>query len=482
MHHWSIRKRSIRKKLMASFVVILLAANVLCLWGALQMRRAAATMSATAGEQLPELALATAFEREILNARIQFIYHVTIQKPGALDAGWVRFRNAQALMPKLTDQVTASAALEPLREPTRQLAANLDQYEEVLRRILAVVASHKNVGPDFTALVAEWAASGGRMVKTAGDLQSQCSEQVKQNSRDRASGLNTALEWMIGGCLLIAMVGPAIGWWLSARISGVLLGVLDELNDAAGQLNGISSQVASSSQSLAQGASEQAAALEESSASAEQINAMAQRSSQHSNSAVELVAKSEVEFAQANQVLDHVVAAIGDLSSQSSNISKIIRVIDEIAFQTNILALNASVEAARAGEAGLGFAVVADEVRNLAQRSAQAAKDTASLIEGSITKSHEGKSSVDEMARVVRSITNESAQVRSLVGDVDAGSQEQSRGIAEIAKAIQQMQQVTQTNAASAEQGAAAAMELNSHSETLTGIVDRLGVLVHGEQ
>ena len=476
MNHWSIRK-----KLMAGFAVILLAANVICIWSALQMRRAAGTMSAIASEQLPELALATAFEREILNARINFIYHVTIQKPGALDAGWVRFRNAQALMPKLSDQVATSAALEPLREPTRQLAANLAQYEGVLQRILAVVADHKNSGPDFTALVAEWAASGGRMVKTAGDLQSLCSEQVKQNSLDRASGLNTALEWMIGGCLFIAIAGSAIGVWLSTSIGSVLLRSLDELTQAAGQLNGISSQVASSSQSLAQGASEQAAALEESSASAEQINAMAQRNSQHSNSAVGLVAKSEKQFAEANQTLDHVVAAMADLSSQSSNISKIIRVIDEIAFQTNILALNASVEAARAGEAGLGFAVVADEVRHLAQRSAQAAKDTAALIEGSISKSHEGKSTVDEMARVVRAITTESAQVRSLVGDVDAGSQEQSRGIAEIAKAIQQMQQVTQTNAASTEQGAAAAQELNSHSETLTAIVARLGALLHGE-
>jgi len=305
MRHWSIRK-----KLMAGFAIILLAANVLCIWSAFQMRRGAATMSAIASEQLPELALATAFEREILNARINFIYHVTIQKPGTLDAGWQRFRNAQALMPRLSAQVAASAALEPLREPTRRLAGNLDQYEGLLQQILAVVADHKNSGPDFTALVAEWAASGGRLVKTAGELQSLCPDQVKQNSRDRASGLNTALQWMIGGCLFIAIAGSAIGWLLSARIGGVLLRSLGELNEAAGQLNGISTQVASSSQSLAQGASEQAASLEESSASAEEINAMAQRNSQHSHTAVELVTKSEKEFSEANQALDHVVGAM----------------------------------------------------------------------------------------------------------------------------------------------------------------------------
>ena len=162
---------------------------------------------------------------------------------------------------------------------------------------------------------------------------------------------------------------------------------------------------------------------------------------------------------------------MGEINTQSGKISKIIKVIDEIAFQTNILALNAAVEAARAGEAGMGFAVVADEVRNLAQRCAQAARDTAALIEESIAKSNDGKVKVDEVADAIRAITEESAKVKTLVDEVNLGSQEQARGIEQIGKAITQMEQVTQTTAASAEESAAAAEELNAQSETLKDIV-----------
>ena len=155
--------------------------------------------------------------------------------------------------------------------------------------------------------------------------------------------------------------------------------------------------------------------------------------------------------------------------------------IDEIAFQTNILALNAAVEAARAGEACMGFAVVADEVRNLAQRSAQAAKDTAAMIEESITKATDGNAKVDQVAtaiRAIRAITEEAAKVRTLVDEVNLGSDEQTRGIEQIGKAIAEMEQVTQTTAANAEQGASAAAELQAQSDTLKQVVERLAAMV----
>jgi len=201
---------------------------------------------------------------------------------------------------------------------------------------------------------------------------------------------------------------------------------------------------------------------------------MARKNTENARSAADLVTQSQQKFVETNEALQETVAAMGEISAQSSKISKIIKVIDEIAFQTNILALNAAVEAARSGEAGMGFAVVADEVRNLAQRCAQAAKDTASLIEESIAKSNDGKSKVDQVAAAIREITGESTKIKILVDEVNLGSQEQARGIEQIGKAITQMEQVTQKIAANAEESASAAEELNAQSLCLRDVVEQL--------
>jgi methyl-accepting chemotaxis protein/methyl-accepting chemotaxis protein-1 (serine sensor receptor) len=255
-----------------------------------------------------------------------------------------------------------------------------------------------------------------------------------------------------------------------------------ELSEGSGQIKSASSQVASSSQALAQGASEQAASLEETSASTEEITSMTRKNAENSKSAADVMAEVDREVKEGNQTLDQMVLSMQQINASSDKISKIIKVIDEIAFQTNILALNAAVEAARAGEAGMGFAVVADEVRNLAQRSAQAAKDTAALIEESIATSRDGSTKLEQVAGVIRAITESSAHVKTLVDEVNMGSQEQARGIDQIAKAVAQMDQVTQTTAASAEESASASEELSAQAQALNHIVVELAELVGGDE
>ena len=282
--------------------------------------------------------------------------------------------------------------------------------------------------------------------------------------------------------MAVSLAVGAIAIFVVRRISTQLRQMALELGQGAEEVASAASQVSTASQSLARGASDQAASLEETSASSEQINSMAQKNTENSRSAAALVATSQHRFVETNQSLEQTVAAMNEIHTQSGKISRIIQAIDEIAFQTNILALNAAVEAARAGEAGMGFAVVADEVRNLAQRCAQAARDTTALIEESGAKSSDGKAKVDQVAVAIRAMTEDSGKVKTLVGEVDLGSQEQARGIEQIAKAITQMERVTQDAAASAEESAAAAEELNAQSDRLKEVVGRLTAMVGGSE
>jgi len=191
-----------------------------------------------------------------------------------------------------------------------------------------------------------------------------------------------------------------------------------------------------------------------------------------------LAEESQQMFVRTTVQLEEMVASMEEIHQSSGKISKIIKTIDEIAFQTNILALNAAVEAARAGQAGMGFAVVADEVRNLAQRSAQAARDTAQLIEDSIARSNAGKGKVDLVAQAMRGIAGGAAQIKAMADEVHMGSAEQSMGLEQMAKAIGRMEQVTQATAASAGESAAVAESMNGQADALRSVIGRLNGMV----
>ena len=262
------------------------------------------------------------------------------------------------------------------------------------------------------------------------------------------------------------------------KMTSNLRSVVEQLNEIAAQTADAAGQVSASSQTQAQGASEQAASLEETSAATEEINSTASQNKDHSRQAAESMARVRPKLDESDRALDQMVETIQGIHAASQAVSKVIKVIDGIAFQTNILALNAAVEAARAGETGAGFSVVADEVRTLALRSAEAARETSELIEQSIHRSADGKEKVGTVAGIIRAIHEETSSAERLVQEVSQASQEQAHGVEQIARSLSEMQQVTQQSAAGAEESAASAAELVAQSQALGTVVQRLTVLV----
>ena len=314
----------------------------------------------------------------------------------------------------------------------------------------------------------------------AGELLRLAHDAIEKESRAAEDEYQTSRSILIA-LMFAGMIAALVSLLTARSVTRVFRRIAAEMFEGTWQVAAASTQVAASSQSLAQGTSEQAATLEQTSSATSEITAVIRKNAENTRSVAGLTADTALQVFEANRSLEEMVGSMKEIDASSDKISKIIRVIDEIAFQTNILALNAAVEAARAGEAGMGFAVVADEVRNLAHRSAQAAKDTAALIAESIAKSNEGSRKLDLVARSIQQVTASAAKVKTLVDEIEAGSQEQARGIDQIATAMGQMDHVTQRSAANAEQSAAASEELATQARGLFTFVERLRTLVGGE-
>jgi len=277
---------------------------------------------------------------------------------------------------------------------------------------------------------------------------------------------------IIGGLIVVILITLSIVKPISKCIGS--------LTESAEQVTSASSQISKASQQLAEGANQQASGLEETSSSLEEMAGMTKHNADNARQANTLAVNTRVAAQKGTNAMQRMSRAIEDIKKSSDETAKIIKTIDEIAFQTNLLALNAAVEAARAGEAGKGFAVVAEEVRNLAQRSAEAAKNTTSLIEESKNNSDNGVKVSQEVATILKEIVDSVKKVTDLVAEVAAASEEQSKGIDQVNSAVAHMDNITQQNASSAEESASSSEELSAQSTQLKNIVGELIALVVG--
>ncbi len=389
------------------------------------------------------------------------------------------------------------ALFQETQKKFTEINTKLDQLKAitVLELNLKQIASCRTAGQTYnegmSSFLKNWLAReelgqkrnvAGAAVLAEAELASVNSGTTTAKMATAAAGaLGTSSTVMVVGLVIALIVGMALAFFITRSITVPIKAIAEVLAAGAEQTSDAAGQVSAASQSLAEGASEQAASLEETGASLEEMSSMTKRNAENANKVKELGGQARQAGDTGVRDMTEMTSAMQAIKNSSDDVAKIVKTIDEIAFQTNILALNAAVEAARAGEAGMGFAVVADEVRNLAQRAAQSAKETSSKIEDAVEKSTRGAQICTKVATSLEEIVDKARQVDELAADVAVASQEQNQGIQQLNTAVSQMDKVTQSNAANAEESASAAEELNAQAEALRDAVAGLIRLVDGD-
>jgi methyl-accepting chemotaxis protein len=376
------------------------------------------------------------------------------------------------------EAVTANRELKLSAKPTAAINDVADSLESYIKSAETLITTAAKDAAGAEAQLPEFQKTfgvlEGRMSAVTDTIEADLKEFTAANQSLVAQFHRLLLIASVTGVAVLALLTILVG----RSIPGPFRKIILELADTAAAANATSANVASASQELASGASESAASLEETSASLEEITSMIKRTAANAQTAKQLGNETRAAAEAGATDMQSMSAAVAAIKASSDNIAKIIKTIDEIAFQTNLLALNAAVEAARAGEAGMGFAVVADEVRALAQRSAQAAKETTAKIEDSVAKSLHGVQISAQVNASLSEIVTKARAMDELINEIAGATSEQTQGLTQINSAVLQLDQVTQGASAGSSTIAAAAEELREQAGTLANGLASLEKLV----
>lgn len=407
----------------------------------------------------------------VMNIRTAYFKAQALRDPKAIDASLPNFDEIEKFRQTLVAKTTNSQNLKEL--------ATIKDTSDTYRTGMLIMRDNWSKLQDLGKKRLEIAL----VILDEAKKSSQSGIQDTTNSAVAAvQSLSLSSRIILLGVGISLLAGTLLGWLITRSITKPINKIITTLAQSGDHTASAATQVAAASQSLSKGASEQAAALEETSSALEEMSSMTQKNSETAQQASTLANGAQQSADKGNASMQRMGDAINAIEKSAGETAKIIKVIDEIAFQTNLLALNAAVEAARAGEAGKGFAVVAEEVRNLAQRSAEAARNTASMIADSVEKAKHGVVIASEVGQELSAITTAATKVNTLVGEIAAASREQAQGLTQVNTAIGAMDKVTQATAAQSEESAASAEELSKNAAELQIVVGQLEKVITGRQ
>jgi len=472
---WSVRRKV--SSAFAALGLILLCVGVLSSY---LLREASLSVSQWGEQHLPVIQLSTAFEREIVSARAQFIYHITVQKPGAQEAGWDHFRRARELAPQLRAQVEASGELAELTAPAEELILDLKAYEFLLGRILDAVKNNQNEGVLFATLVQDWTRVDNRLADTAAAFSRESGDLAEDVSRRSAGKLDRSARITAAGCLIAGILGSLLGWCLARDLNRSLDLAAGELAAAADQLALTSKEVVAASNLVAEGTAQQTRSLQEVSLSCGEIDSMCRRGESGAYALASTVAESKQASESGMEALGGMTTALREIAASNGKVSAVVGIVDTLAFQTNLLAMKAAVEACRSAETARALSALADEAGILAQRSGQSARETAAAVETTAAAVSAGLGHAEAVSGKLCIVAAESSRAQVLADDLSSEISGQTQGFGQMAREISRIETLTRRVTSGAGQTVAASAEVSARAATVKKIAHGLTVLAGG--